>query len=62
MGSTIVLSKKLQKAWTEDKVDSKSSEVKTNPNTVALRKVGISEINDYYNLLIKKYQLLEVVL
>ena len=34
MGSTIVLSKKLQKAWTEDKVDSKSSEVKTNPNTV----------------------------
>jgi len=54
MGSTIVLSKKLQKAWTEDKVDSKSSEVKTNPNTVALRKVGISEINDYYNLLIKK--------
>ena len=53
MGSTIVLSKKLQKAWTEDKVDSKSSEVKTNPNTVALRKVGISEINDYYNLLIK---------
>ena len=27
MGSTIVLSKKLQKAWTEDKVDSKSSEM-----------------------------------
>ena len=27
MGSTIVLSKKLQKAWTEDKVDSKSSEI-----------------------------------
>lgn len=54
MGSSILLSKKLQKAWTEDKVYSESSKVKPNPNIAALRKVGISEINDYYNLLITK--------
>lgn len=54
MSSTILLSKRLQKAWTEDKVDSKLSEVKPNPNIAALRKVGISEVKDYYNLLITK--------
>lgn len=54
MGSTIILSNRLQKAWTKDKVNHKSSEEKTNPNIVSLRKVGISEINDYYDLLIKK--------
>lgn len=54
MGSTILLNKKLRKAWTEDKINSKTSEVKPNSNIVALRKAGISEINDYYNLLITK--------
>lgn len=54
MGSTILLSKKLKDAWSEDRVDKNTSEVKPNLNLEALKRVGIKSIDEYYQLLISK--------
>jgi len=54
MGSSILLSEKLKKAWFEEKIDSNTSEVKNNLNYTALKNAGIFEIDKYYELLISK--------
>lgn len=54
MSSTILLNNKLKKNWTENKIDSETSQIKENPNLISLKKVGILGINEYCELLVKK--------
>lgn len=54
MGSVILLSNRLRKAWTEKKINKNNSEIKNNANIEALKKIGINSIDEYYRLLISK--------
>ncbi len=54
MGSILLLNKKLQESWIKDRINKKTGKIRKNANIEALARIGISEITEYYRLLIKK--------